>query len=125
MLDKIRYNYDIWYDSIVASVTRANPSMTEQSRYRDMSTLHSMRNGSHLQFARKDFFRFDASDTSYFVSSATAYRPDIISVEMYGDPRYAWAIIAANKMKSFFDLHSDQYIIIPTLMEVTTALGEE
>ena len=119
-----RLMFDLWYDPRVSSVTQAKESMTDQSRYRSMNTLHSMGTGSHLQFAQKRFYKFEDSEVSYFISKANEFRPDIISVEMYGDPRYAWAIIAANNMKSFFDLHCDQYIMIPTLSEVMVALGD-
>ena len=112
-----------WYDPKVLSVTTSSYSLNDVSRYRGISTIHDS-NGSHLKFMRKGFYYFSDSEVSYYITKATEFRPDIVSVEMYGDPRYAWAILTANGMKSFFDFTCDQYIMIPTLSDVTRKLGD-
>lgn len=111
-----------WYNTNVISITVPKTSMVSVSRYRDLATLHTT-SSSHLKFARKGFYHFSNSELTYYVSKATEFRPDIISVEMYNDPRYSWAILAANGMKSFFELTAEQYIMIPTLADVTRSLG--
>lgn len=112
----------VWYNTNVLSVTTPTPSLNDTSRYRSIPVLHTT-DGSHLKFMRKGFYKFSKSEVTYYVSKATEFRPDIISVEMYNDPRYAWAILAANGMKSFFELKADTYIMIPNLSEVTRELG--
>lgn len=112
-----------WYDTKVLSVTTPDFSLNDSSRYRRIATLHTS-DGSHLKFMRKGFYHFSDSETSYFITKAVEFRPDIVSVEMYGDPRYAWAILTANNMKSFFEFTCDKYIMIPTLSDVTRELGD-
>lgn len=111
-----------WYDVKVKSVTVPSVSLNDSSRYRKIATIHSSR-GSHLKFMRKGFYNFSYSEVTYYITKATEFRPDIVSVEMYGDPRYAWAILCANGMKSFFEFTCDQYIMVPTLSDVTRELG--
>lgn len=43
-----------------------------------------------------------ADDTLHKVTGAEEYRPDIIANNFYDDPRLAWVILAANRIKRYF-----------------------
>ena len=115
--------FRVWYSNSVRSVVeqKSLPFNTITSRYRDLSIINSY--DDHLKFARKGYFEFKDSEKSYYITKATEFRPDIVSVMMYNDPRYSWALLAANKMKSFFDFEAGKYIMVPNFVEVSRALG--
>lgn len=69
-----------------------------------------------VRFIRKRDLTFnDETSSIHVVTNIEAYRPDIIAYNAYGDETYAWAILSANDMKSFFDLSEGKTIIIPSL----------
>lgn len=64
-----------------------------------------------------------AYDTQHVVTPAEQYRPDIIANNAYGDPRLAWIILAANNLKSIFDLTVDMEIMIPSSLAIYNTGG--
>lgn len=55
-----------------------------------------------------------STDIQYIVDGAEAYRPDTVAEKVYGDPRLAWVILAANGLNDIFDLTANLEIIIPS-----------
>lgn len=57
---------------------------------------------------------YSSDDMEHIVSAAENNRPDVIAYNMYGDARMAWIILAANNLKSIFDLKTNMQIVIPS-----------
>lgn len=53
-------------------------------------------------------------DILHIVTSAEAYRPDIIAKNVYNNASLAWIILAANNLSDVFDLTADLEITIPS-----------
>ena len=64
-----------------------------------------------------------SSDIEYEVEAKEAYRPDIIANKVYGDPRLAWVILAANNLKDIFTLEAGMRIIIPSAVSIYMSGG--
>lgn len=108
-----------WFDSgIVGVTTQKNTEAT--NRYKDKFLIEEMTNGTHLSFMRKKDIAIPERDEDqfFFVSAKYEYRPDILAYNVYGSPLYYWVILAANNMKSFWDLKVNLTIRIPDIASV-------
>lgn len=60
------------------------------------------------------FYYFDTNSFSHFkVSKYNKGRPDLISLENYGDEKYWWCILEFNNIINPFDIHEGQVLKIP------------
>lgn len=62
-------------------------------------------------------------DMEHEVEPKEAYRPDIIANNMYGDPRLAWVILAANDLSDMLDLKAGLRIRIPSTASLYSSGG--
>lgn len=62
-------------------------------------------------------------DTEHEVEAKEAYRPDVIAYNMYGDPRLAWVILAANNLSDMLDLKAGLRIRIPSTASIYSSNG--
>lgn len=112
-----------WYARNVTAVGQVptNPYVASD-RYQG-KVLISDRNGQHIQFIQKRWFPVATTeDTLVYIDSRYAHRPDVLSVDYYNSPLYAWAIMAANDLRSVWQLEAGMYIKIPNLAEVLGGL---
>ncbi|MAH42122.1 hypothetical protein CL614_00080 [archaeon] len=65
-----------------------------------------------------DFFRFD-DDRSYRIPVEHEYRPDLISLRFYGDPKLYWVLIYCNRFDSSpEDFNAGRVIRVPRFERV-------
>lgn len=126
MLDSYAFNsYDYtWYAPTVVSVNKVPYDDYSPSNRYQGKVLISNNRGQRIQFIQKRWFpKVSDFDTLVYVDMRYQYRPDIISVDYFNTPLYAWAIMAANGIRSIWQLEAGQFIKIPTLSQVTKGLN--
>lgn len=119
-------DYDLtWYASSVSSITKVpTDAYSPSNRYQGKILLSNAR-GQKMQFIQKRWFPVTTDyDTLVYIDTRYQYRPDIISVDYFNSPLYAWAIMAANGIRSIWQLEAGQFIKIPTLAQVMKGLNE-
>lgn len=114
-----------WYASSVTSINKVPyDNYSSSGRYQG-KTLLSNNRGQRMQFIQKRWFPKTTNyDTLVYVDMRYQYRPDIISVDYFNTPLYAWAILAANGIRSIWQLEAGQFIKIPKLSEAMKGLNE-
>ena len=112
-----------WYSPLVSSIGNVVIDAYKTSdRYKEHLLISDYR-GQHLQFTQKRWFpTTDNQDPLIYIDSRYAYRPDIISVDYYNTPLYAWALLAANGLRSVWQLEAGVYIKIPNIAKVMGGL---
>ena len=112
-----------WYSPLVSSIgTFKNDDSKTSDRYKERILIADLR-GQHIQFIQKRWFpTTQTNDTLVYIDSKYQYRPDIISVDYYNTPLYAWAILAANGLRSIWQLTAGTYVKIPNIAAVTGGL---
>ena len=109
-----------WYSRNVLAL---NTFPTDSTKYAG-KTLITDRNGQHIEFIQKRWFpTTDNNDTLVYIDSRYAYRPDIISVDYYNTPLYAWALLSANGLRSVWQLQAGMYIKLPKLSRILGGLN--
>lgn len=114
-----------WYsESLVKDVTRPNLS-TWRSRYDLKEQLLLVDNNLVIRNMRaRDMIPAKTSqDTAHIVTPGEAYRPDVIALNAYGDPRLAWIILSANNLSDMFDFISGLEITIPSAISLYQSGG--
>lgn len=113
-----------WFSPAVIATSKlmADPYKTSD-RYNDKILVSDV-SGQHIQFIQKRWFP-KASDTAtlVYIDTKYAHRPDIISVDYYNTPLYAWAILAANSLRSIWQLEAGMYVKIPDIADVMRGLN--
>lgn len=114
-----------WYASSVTSINKVPyDNYSSSGRYQGKTLLSNSR-GQRMQFIQKRWFPKTTNyDTLVYVDMRYQYRPDIISVDYFNTPLYAWAILAANGIRSIWQLEAGQFIKIPKLSEAMKGLNE-
>lgn len=112
-----------WYAPTVISVTSSTQDLYKTSdRYKELLSISNYK-GQHLQFVQKRWFpEVKTEDQLVYIDAKYEKRPDIISVDYYNTPLYAWAILTANGLRSVFQLEAGMYIKIPNIAEVAGGL---
>lgn len=64
-----------------------------------------------------------SSDILHIVEAGEEYRPDIIALNSYNDPRLAWVILSANGISDIFDLTVGLEIRIPSSVTLYSSGG--
>ena len=86
-----------------------------ESRYKNFRTLKDLkRNKIHHESALRYYIPQTDADEFYTVTEGDAGRLDIISMNVYGTPRYWWAIAASNDIKDPFDVELGITLRIPS-----------
>lgn len=126
MLDSYAYGIKeyTWYASSVISVDKVPYDTYSSSNRYQGKTLLSNEKGRRIQFIQRRWFpKVTDYDTLIYVDMRYQYRPDIISVDYFNTPLYAWAIMAANGIRSIWQLEAGQFIKIPALAQVMGGLN--
>lgn len=112
-----------WFSRAVASVNTMPYNPTDNfMRYNNKMVLTDFA-GQHIQFIQKRWFpTISDDDEIIYIDTRYQYRPDVISVDYYNSPLYAWAILAVNGIRSVFELEAGRYIRIPNLAKVLEGL---
>lgn len=104
---------------LIPNVTKSN------SRYLTKIRLANIDNTTKIRFIRSRDLTFDNNDaTVHVVTTIEECRPDFIASKYYGDTKYTWVILAANNMKTFFDLKAGMKILIPSYVELQGMYGK-
>ena len=113
-----------WYSRNVLVLNTFPTDSTKSSDRYAGKTLITDRNGQHIEFIQKRWFpTTDNNDTLVYIDSRYAYRPDIISVDYYNTPLYAWALLSANGLRSVWQLQAGMYIKLPKLSRILGGLN--
>ncbi len=114
-----------WYASSVAAIAKLESDPYNYSNRYQGKMLISGYRGQRMQFIQKRWFpTVTDTDTLVYIDMRYQYRPDVISVDYFNSPLYAWAIMAANGIRSIWQLEAGQFIKIPTLSEAMKGLNE-
>lgn len=113
-----------WYSPLVNSIgTFRNSTYKTSDRYKNRILITDF-NGQHIQFIQKRWFpKASTDDVLIYVDTKYAYRPDMISVDYYNTPLYAWALLAANGLRSVWQLEPGMYIKIPNIAKIIGGLN--
>ena len=120
MNDSNKYK-DVWFSSSVTTVTRGRTVPDSINRY--MKKLR-LSDGyiNKIQFIKKQDLVMDKEMEYFYITAAYEFRPDLLSNDVYDSPLYAWAILAANDMKSIFDFKIGMSVKVPSFAEVSGGL---
>lgn len=112
-----------WFSRAVTSISQVPYNNDNFMRYLDKNILTDYA-GRHMQFIQKRWFpTVEDDDEMVFIDARYQYRPDIIAVDYYNSPLYAWAILSANGIRSVFELKTGMYIRLPKLARVLEGLN--
>lgn len=97
---------------------------TSDSRYKTKLRL-STQSDTKIRFIRKKDITFDDTDSKvHVVGQFEAYRPDLIAAQYYGDSVYSWIILAANNLKTSYELSPGLSLVIPSLASLQGSNGK-
>ena len=122
------YSFDntdfTWYAPTVLALSKIPSSAYgSDNRYQDKVLISNSR-GQRIQLIQKRWFPTTSdSDTLIYVDIKYQYRPDVISIDYYNTPLFAWAILAANDIRSIWQLEAGQFIKIPALSQILKGLN--
>ena len=101
------------------------PKVTKStSRYKTKLRL-STQSSTKIRFIRKADVTFDDTNSKvHVVGQFEAYRPDLISYQYYGSSIYSWVILAANNLKTSYELSPGLSLVIPSLSSLQGSKGK-
>lgn len=99
----------------------------QESRYRGATVTQVERNGELRDYVvlRKPL-NVPESDEDFYITldQANAFRPDLISNQVYETVDFAWAIMEVNQIRSFVELRAGVRLRIPPLDNIVAAIPE-
>jgi len=109
-----------WFDRECKSVSTQRKGNNEIDRYKTRYLIETQEGNVQLSFFNKKCMTFEETETTqyFFVSAKYEHRPDLIAYNVYGSALYYWVVLAANNMKSFWDLEVNLTIKLPDLISV-------
>lgn len=109
-----------WFDTSCVAVSTQRKDETEIDRYKNRFLIETDVGNVQLSFFHKKYMTFEDTESTqyFFVSAKYEHRPDLIAYNVYGSPLYYWIVLAANNMKSFWELEVNLTIKLPDLMSV-------
>ena len=114
----------VYYSNKIKKVYEPNV-VKSSSRYATKRRLVNENQETFIRFIRSRDLNFSNNDsTVHVVSSIEAYRPDLIAEKYYGDSRYAWIILSANRLSLPFALEPGMKILIPSIMSLQGSRGK-
>lgn len=113
-----------WFSPDVISLTdKLEDGLKTSDRYKEKLIL-SDSHGIHLQFIQQRWLpKATQTDPLIYIDAKYQYRPDIISVDYYNTPLFAWAILAANDLRSVWEVEAGMYLKIPDIAAVVRGLN--
>lgn len=102
------------------------PTVTESTtRYKTKIRLSNVDGTTKIRFMRSRDINFNEENSSvHIVTGNEACRPDIIAYVYYGDEKYSWVILAANNLKTAYQLQQGMRIVIPGLYSLQGSRGK-
>ena len=124
MSDKGGMIMGIYYSDNITKVY--NPSVNKStSRYITKRRLVNNKQETVIRFIRNRDLNFRNDDSIvHVVNSIDAYRPDLIASKYYGNEKYAWVILSANKLQLPYQLVPGMKILIPSIAALQGAQGK-
>lgn len=106
----VYYSKDIT-NVLVPQVTKST------SRYKTKLRLSNIDRTTKIRFIRKRDLDFDDTDSViHFVGYQEQFRPDLISAQYYNSEKYSWVILAANNLKTPYEMKAGMRLVIPSLV---------
>jgi len=97
------------------------------SRYRGATVTQVESDGELRDYVLlKKQIKVSESDSDKFViiDQGNQYRPDQLSQQVYGTPKFGWAIMEVNNIRSFMELQFGIRVRIPPLDAILEAIPE-
>lgn len=89
------------------------------SRYKTKIKLSNIDKTTKIRFIRKRDLDFDDTESIvHVVGYQEQFRPDIIAKQYYNDEKYSWVILAANNLKTPYELKAGLRLTIPGLVSL-------
>lgn len=110
---------EIWYSNFLNSISQQTTEGT-LNRYKNKIYLTSYTGVHTIEFIKRSqlYLKEDPTDTYYFVDASKRYRPDLISLEMYGTPILYWVILECNNLFTPLDVETNLTLRIPSLSRI-------
>lgn len=111
---------DVWYASTISIIEDPNDPNTKMNRYANKLRLTTRTGVRMIEFIKKSQIYIEESpeDAYYYVDAAKRYRPDLISLEIYGTPVLYWVILSCNNLKHPLELKTGMTVRIPPLQSI-------
>lgn len=111
---------DIWYSSYISQAISPKISTGTLNRYKNKINLITMNGTRVIEFIKQSQLVLPKGegDKYYFVDSSKRYRPDLISLEMYGTPNLYWVILACNNLSHPLQVKTNMTLRIPALSAI-------
>lgn len=113
-------NQSIWYSGFISNAISQNYDSSTLNRYKNKINLVNIQGTRVLEFIRKTQLYIEPAndDQYYFVDSSKRYRPDLISLEMYGTPILYWVILICNNLSHPLEVKTNMTLRIPQLSTI-------
>ena len=113
-----------WFSPNVTSLSsKMDDGLVTSNRYKNKLIL-SDNHGIHIQFIQQRWFpKAVNTDPLIYIDAKYQYRPDIISVDYYNTPLFAWAILTANGLRSIWEIKAGMYLKIPDIATAVKGLN--
>ena len=113
-------NQSIWYSGFISNAISQNCDSSTLNRYKNKINLVNIQGTRVLEFIRKTQLYIEPAndDQYYFVDSSKRYRPDLISLEMYGTPILYWVILICNNLSHPLEVKTNMTLRIPQLSTI-------
>lgn len=108
---------EIWYSSHVSDVIEPPRSSSTLNRYKNKLQLVDSTGVRMIEFIKQSQLYLEPRDDDqyYFVDASKRYRPDAISMEVYGTPILYWVILMCNNLSHPLDVKTNMTLRIPRL----------
>lgn len=113
-------NQSIWYSGFISNAISQNYDSSTLNRYKNKINLVNIQGTRVFEFIRKTQLYIEPAndDQYYFVDSSKRYRPDLISLEMYGTPILYWVILICNNLSHPLEVKTNMTLRIPQLSTI-------
>ena len=113
-------NQSIWYSGFISNAISQTYDSSTLNRYKNKINLVNIQGTRVIEFTRKTQLYIEPAndDQYYFVDSSKRYRPDLISLEMYGTPILYWVILICNNLSHPLEVKTNMTLRIPQLSTI-------
>lgn len=113
-------NQSIWYSGFISNAISQTYDSSTLNRYKNKINLVNIQGTRVIEFIRKTQLYIEPAndDQYYFVDSSKRYRPDLISLEMYGTPILYWVILICNNLSHPLEVKTNMTLRIPQLSTI-------
>ena len=103
-------------NSIEDSKMKTSRFVSFTSRYNDSRVVYYNINGTKkiaFETYKKNLYPASSNDRFMFLKPQHEYRPDLVSLKVYGSEDFWWRIMEANNIKDVFEFKAGITIRIP------------